>query len=540
MTAPVHSLNCATDDYTLFLAKLKDKVLKGEGRESCLKAMSRKAVWSRLASEQLLELAGLAQMIGEVELGLEILEKTHELYPEFSAAWREHIEVLHLLGRSKECVSLRVRARENGTSDLPVPASEISVSEPKSDDVDDHCLDPFVQNRKKETQISLYLDLFRGREDCFARQWADKKNRKQGYVPVRRSIGKEDVEQHLRGIKTYGIYLLDADSNVRVGVLDADINSGIRGKSLSMADKSSLKRERDYMCRRIEELGREKFGAKPLREFSGGKGYHFWFFFACSVQAALVRRVLQGLVSEVSGDLEFFNLEVFPKQDRLRGKGLGNLVKLPLGLHRLSGKPSYFVSRNKGNSWKDLDMLNYIQLIEPEKLDSALQSGAAAKVSVHPREEQWAGKYPELHALGIKCPLLGGVFVRARQGRELSMREEKIVLQTVGFMRRANTLVHAILCRAADYNSHLVDYKLSRLRGKPLGCKKIHQLLNSSRDFCEFESPDSYIHPLLHCPEHLAREDASLEGERVETLKQALNGLQKSIDTVQVFLNKNS
>jgi hypothetical protein len=34
---------------------------------------------------------------------------------------------------------------------------------------------------------------------------------------------------------------------------------------------------------------------------------------------------------------------MFPKQDSLNGKDLGNLMKLPLGINRKTGNRSYFV-----------------------------------------------------------------------------------------------------------------------------------------------------------------------------------------------------
>ncbi|WP_291319363.1 hypothetical protein [Desulfonatronospira sp.] len=70
--------------------------------------------------------------------------------------------------------------------------------------------------------------------------------------------------------------------------------------------------------------------------------YHFWFFFEEHVPASLARNLISPLAAALDRDCRFFNLEVFPKQDQLQGKGLGNLVKLPLGIHRASGKPSYF------------------------------------------------------------------------------------------------------------------------------------------------------------------------------------------------------
>jgi hypothetical protein len=47
---------------------------------------------------------------------------------------------------------------------------------------------------------------------------------------------------------------------------------------------------------RLPEIS-EGLGLFPLAEFSGGKGYHFWFFFDPPVPAKQVRNVLAMVVT---------------------------------------------------------------------------------------------------------------------------------------------------------------------------------------------------------------------------------------------------
>ncbi len=102
--------------------------------------------------------------------------------------------------------------------------------------------------------IARYLELFSGRRDCFARQWVDKAARKQGYVPVRRALTAQDVEEHLSGRKTYGIYLMQADASVKTAVLDADLIEKYRQKNLKAEDKHLIRRERHYLISRVADL----------------------------------------------------------------------------------------------------------------------------------------------------------------------------------------------------------------------------------------------------------------------------------------------
>ena len=127
-----------------------------------------------------------------------------------------------------------------------------------------------------------------------------------------------------------------------------------------------------------------------------------------------MRAGLKVLLGTLAADLRCFSLEVFPKQDRLTGKGYGNLVKLPLGVHRVSGRRSRFVGP-RGQT--DEDQLAWLRTLRPTPADKLLalaEHERQAKVVTHPRLAEWAGKYPELAELAGKCTVLGQVIATAR------------------------------------------------------------------------------------------------------------------------------
>ena len=82
-------------------------------------------------------------------------------------------------------------------------------------------------------------------------------------------------------------------------------------------------------------------------EFSGRRGYHVWIFFNRPLPASFVMKLMplitikQNPKLSATGESDFY--EFFPKQATTSNKGLGNLIKLPLGLHRVSEKRSYFI-----------------------------------------------------------------------------------------------------------------------------------------------------------------------------------------------------
>jgi hypothetical protein len=520
-------------DLSLILARLEKGILAGDDLTECRQILNRDSLWKQTPAEIQLKRAQLAQMAGEVALALTILAAVNATEPNFSDAWTERLNLLGILDEKEKLAQVLAQARSRLSDDACRNWLRINEgqSPPLAESDVDTAASPFVDLRRRQQQIAHYLNLFSGREDCFARQWVDRKEGRQGYVPVRRPMAPQDVEDHLRGRRTYGFYLLTSAGMVKTAVLDADLNAEFRREKLAADERDRLRRERRYLITRVREIATE-IGMVPLSEFSGGKGFHFWFFFEPAVPAATAKNALDGIRHVLAKDLTVFNLEVFPKQERLGGKGLGNLVKLPLGIHRLSGKSSFFIDCHDRSTEAQLDHLLGIRPAPAEKL--TVIGRPSAEVLVHPRMREWAEQYPELHELERCCPPLGQIIAGCGNEKSISLREEKVLLQTVGFLPRANLLLHHLLGNLSDYNPHLVNYRLSRLRGTPLGCRRIHALLSFSGEFCRFEGDDQYRHPLQHLKQWCR--DPAAKAEKVENLTAALESLKTAMTDVQRFL----
>ncbi len=522
-------------DGRLLLSRLNQMMIRGEDLAAYLQALSTREAWKNLELAEQLAWARLAQAAGGMDTAIEILEECNRVQPDYAEAWEARIRLLEALGRVQESAEVVKAARtalgEKASFSFS-KAKPREVTPPAEEDVD-VALAPFEARRSKEVAYSRYLELFAGREDCFARQWADKGEARQGYVPFRRPMTAEDLEDHLKGAKTYGIYLLCSDSTVKTAVIDVDLVARYRHGKLSSRDLQKIKREGLWVITRLREVCKEK-GLGPLIEFSGGKGFHFWFFFDPPIQAGHARRILNRFVSELRGDVSAFGFEVFPKQETLTGKGFGNLVKLPLGIHRLTGKRSRFLQCPGRGVDNQLAFLETVTVIGPAAIKAIEEGAARGKVVVHPRMRNWAAAWPELAALERKCPPLGQQIAACREGRPLGMREEKVLYQTIGFLKRSKTLMHGLLAPGPEYNPHLVDYRLSSLRGKPLGCKRIHRLLQYDGDLCPFDSGVEYANPLLHLDEQVV--DVDQKAEKAENLGSALENLKLAISQVQRFL----
>lgn len=517
-------------DYRLFLANLERRIIEGVDEEKTKKILSSDEIWKRLDQELMMKWASLCQMAGCVESGRAVYSEIHRLKPDFEPAWERHLEMMDILGKSSDVVKLLEMARRSVPSEVHAAwTRRFSNNRRVFNELNlDKASKPFEEMRTRERLADRFMDLFSGRPDCFARQWADKANGRSGYVPVRQPMRHADLEAHFKGFETCGIYLLHQDGRVKLGVIDADLKSSFRESSVLRKNMAAVKRESAWMASRIMEISAVA-GLRPCVEFSGGKGYHFWYFFQESVPAGQAKASLARIADQVKNDLEFFQLEVFPKQDHLSGQGFGNLVKLPLGIHRKTGKRSYFCECPD----RDVDnQLAWLMKVKPGLLAAAPEK--KGKIELHPRLVSLAEKWPQLAQLSSACPPLGRLITASFSGNILSHGEEQVLYQTLGFLPEASRNLHAVFASQSDYNPHLVELKISKLRGKPLGCKRVHSILGYTGDICPFPKKAAYSTPVLHLG--VDPDDSGNRSEKVESLKAAIDNLKLAMAQVERFL----
>lgn len=179
-----------------------------------------------------------------------------------------------------------------------------------------------------------FLEYFSGREDYFAVQDIG------GYKPINVNLDLYYLDKHLRNFITCGIYTLTSNSQCYFICIDIDIPKNELG-IIDFLNKDKkykyLKKNLNYIHKVfLEDLNLSENNI--LFEDSGGRGYHIWLFFQDPIngtQAVKLFQILKKLIK--------FNFEFFPKQKKITTeKRLGNLIKLPLGIHRKYNTGSEF------------------------------------------------------------------------------------------------------------------------------------------------------------------------------------------------------
>lgn len=290
-------------------------------------------------------------------------------------------------------------------------------------------------------KIGLFMSLFQGREDVYARRW-ESKNGGSGYSPVCKNEWRKDVclkprgkcrdcahaeylpydesavVMHLSGSCVLGVYPLLRDETCHFLAIDFD-----------------EERWRDDV-RMVADTCRAQNVPCTIEISRSGNGAHLWFFFSETVVAAKARALgatLLTLAMREHARLSFKSYDrMFPNQDTMPKGGFGNLIALPLQVTAARQGGSLFVD-GQLNPYAD----QWVYLSEVRKLSAQQVDEIIARLHTPP--------------LGALRPEDGEVSEPWRQPAELKpgevppaveiMLADRLYLPTAGFSNKAQNQI---------------------------------------------------------------------------------------------------
>ena len=467
-----------------------------------------------------LEAATLAELAGEAELAMRAWQRVLTLDQDHTEAWRR-LALLHEargdIARADVC---RVRAGQ--------PAGPSPSREPESD--------PAVATDADRVR---FAHVFAGRSGVHARMWHDPR-RGTGYSPVRQGLSPDLVRAHLDGSLTLGTYLLEADGSTGLLVLDLDATKAALDHARGHADRvrslaGAIHDEGLRMYRACRELGLD-----PLFEDSGYKGRHLWFLLAQPRPAAEVREAGRQLAAWLGVADRRLVVEVFPKQDGVAPGGLGNLVKLPLGIHLRTGRrcpvldergephlePFTAIRTVARLGAADLTALCQLQASGP-RLEvvsppaAVPQPAPAVPEDTPPWCEADFRRSPQVGPVLDGCAVLARIVDDVLQRGHLTRGRALIAEHTLGHLPDGVQAVNYLLDKAGAPT----DAKMgARHRGSPTSCRKVRQHARGLADEvpcrCVFPpAPGSYPNPLRHLDGQTSGRDAPSRTDLPELLE---------------------
>jgi hypothetical protein len=384
---------------------------------------------------------------------------------------------------------------------------------------------PAEPPRPSEADVVRFAHLFAGRENVHARQWAGPGG-EGGYSPVREPFTVQVARNHLLGSITVGVYPLRLDSTVTFFAFDVDMTR--RALARARGSVSEARRLKALVATETRALHQALagLGVPALIEDSGYKGRHLWVFLAQPEDAA-VARAFGTLFLRVHGPrVPELAVEFFPKQASAEG-GVGNLIKLPLGIHRRSGRRSRFLLPEGDVEPDPHGALRRQPRLARAALHAAIAAlkGLVAEAPSSPPETAtetaeppprdlaafpapppaWTSAdfdtSPEVSQILAHCAVLAALRAKAERHRRLTHDEQVVLKHALGHSGAGVLAVNYLLDACADVPP--TARLQTPLSGNPISCPKIRQRIphitgtvdcNCLFDFAESEYP----HPRLH------------------------------------------
>ena len=243
---------------------------------------------------------------------------------------------------------------------------------------------PDVNNTSDSvSKIKLFMSLFKGRGDVYAKKWENKKRATSGYSPVCLNqwqvglcgkpkascsrcanqlydpLDEHVIEDHLRGSIVAGIYPMLPDETCHFLAMDFD--------EAGWQDDVTIVRE---VCVEFDI-------PVAVERSQSGNGGHLWLFFENRLPAALARKFGAAILTFSMNrrhEIHFKSYDrLFPSQDTIPKGGFGNLIALPFQKSARKNNNSEFISENLEPYSDQWAFLSSIQKISEDRIENLIQ-----------------------------------------------------------------------------------------------------------------------------------------------------------------------
>lgn len=228
-----------------------------------------------------------------------------------------------------------------------------------------------------QEKVKIFMEVFKGRTDLYAKRWTSNKTGKSGYSPVCKnefskykcdkpkvkcgecphrellSLTEDVVLKHLKGEITIGIYPLLPGDLCNFLAIDFD--------------KKTYEKDVTAFWNICDELDIPVYVEKSR----SGNGAHIWIFFDETISARIARKMgnilLTKTMEKASLSLDSYD-RLFPNQDTMPKGGFGNLIALPFQGESSKNGNTVFVDKYFEVQENQLNILTNIRRMKSDEI----------------------------------------------------------------------------------------------------------------------------------------------------------------------------
>jgi superfamily II DNA or RNA helicase len=220
------------------------------------------------------------------------------------------------------------------------------------------------KNFSSSEKLSIFMNLFRGREDVFPKRWDNQKSGKSGYSPACHNEWVKGVcnKPHIKcGDCSRQAFVAVSEDIVRKHLAGENLGSYKRDHTIGvypmLKDETcwflAVDFDKEHWKQDVTAyLNTCRIRNVPvsLERSRSGNGAHVWIFFTEPIAASDARKMAAALLTETmehAPELGFESYDrFFPNQDTMPFGGFGNLIALPLQCQPREKGNSVFLDEN--------------------------------------------------------------------------------------------------------------------------------------------------------------------------------------------------
>jgi hypothetical protein len=193
-----------------------------------------------------------------------------------------------------------------------------------------------------------------------------------------------------------------------------------------------------------------------------------------SVSERILARSLLKFIAERAGKPSSgIHWEIFPNCDKLKGKGYGPLIKLPLGIHKRTNRRCIFLDQEGNPLPEQMVALSRASHISKQKVEEILLT---YRVTSRAAQKKKAVESPLVQNVLSGCNVIRFLVNKAKETHYLNNSERVTLLYTFGHLgQEGKEFLHKVISNCINYDYEYTEKKIRKMKSFPISCPKIRE-----------------------------------------------------------------